>query len=494
MSSKKKRKVSKGTGRRYTSEKPRPQVAPPVRTVPPPSSSAEKSLRNRISSFGMGKRFFEQMEQAYTHYMGPDAIREIGGKKTFIFDEEELPGFQEWFYFDFVLPSGERIIDLFLKEEAPKLSSRQQQILQDWIATNRLRLLETQTVEPGVGETMLDLLSGEIFNLNDISFSYHATRWSVVLVRPLLTEGRWHFTGSGAILNPLEKPRIVKYAKELRAAYQESHPQSDIRDFYRDHSLDLHLAVSDILADRERPRRLFTPEGHPAEAATAHFAISGNAHTVESILDEAIEFQFEGEQNNGEYVECLHYLWLLRGRSSVPEVIGDDLPENSLQLAGTWTMGPGEPEYRTLGDIFLCEHKLSLSCLSRARLEAGKLFLKELLGCKIIHQQDTIQDLRESWEENGPEEDFEDLYEEEDEAYQHESDLVSEELRERRTKEWLETPDGNGITPRQLAQTTAGREVLKERLKALEYFSDKALREGDEPPMLLDLIHRELGL
>jgi hypothetical protein len=31
----------------------------------------------------------------------------------------ELPGFQEWFYFDYILPSGERIIDLFVKEDLP---------------------------------------------------------------------------------------------------------------------------------------------------------------------------------------------------------------------------------------------------------------------------------------------------------------------------------------------------------------------------------------
>ncbi len=491
MSPKKKRKVSKGTGKRYTSEKPRPQAQPLVRTVPPPPSSAEKSLRNHISAFGMGKRFFEQMEQAYIQYMGPDAIQNIGGKKTFMLDEEVLPGFQEWFYFDYVLSSGERIIDLFVKEMASNLSSRQQRILQEWITTNRLRLLETQAVEPGVGEMMLDLLSGEIFNLNDISFSYQAARWSVALARPLLTEGRWHFTGSGAVLNPLEKPRIVKYAKELWTAYQESYPQADISDFYRDHSLDLHMAVRDILSDREKPRPVFTPEGHPTEAATARFTIPGDAHAVEGILDEAIEFQFVGEQNKGEYVGCLHFLWLLRGRSSVPEVIGDDLPVNSLQLAGTWTLGPGEPEYRTLGDIFLCEHTLTLSCLSRARLGAGKKLLKDMLDNKIAHQQDTIQDLRELWQEHEPEEDS---YEEENEDYQRESDLVREEMRERRTKEWLDTPDGYGVTPRQLAQTIAGREELKERLKALEYFEDQALLEGDESPMLLDMIRKELGL
>jgi hypothetical protein len=494
MSRKKKRQVSKGTGKRYTSDKPRPQAVPLVHTAPPPPSSAEKSLRSHISSFGLSKRFFEQMQQAYTQYMGPDAIQDIGGRKTFVFDEEELPGFQEWFYFDYVLPSGERIIDLFEKEEAPHLSVRQQQIMQDWIATNRLRLLEAQTVEPGVGETMLDLLSGEILHLNDISFSYNGTRWSVLLARQLLTEGRWHFTGGGLILNPLDKPSIFKYAKELWTAYQENHPQADIGDFYRDHSLDLYLKVKDILADREKPQALFTAEGHPAEAATALFTIPGDAHVVDNLLDNAIEFVYGGEQTKGQYTGCLLYHWLLRGRSSVPEAIEPDFPENGLILRNSWTLGPGEPDYRTLGDIFLCEHALTLSCISRVRLEAGKQLLSDVLGPKIIHQQDSFQDLRESWEKKEPAEDFEDENVEEKDLYPDESDLVHDEVIERETRKWLETPNQEGITPRQMAQTAEGREVVKERLKAAEYIADQALREGRKPPMRIDIIRKELGL
>jgi hypothetical protein len=41
MASKKKRQVSKGTGKRYTSDKPKPQATPPVRTVPLPTQALQ---------------------------------------------------------------------------------------------------------------------------------------------------------------------------------------------------------------------------------------------------------------------------------------------------------------------------------------------------------------------------------------------------------------------------------------------------------------------
>jgi len=83
-------------------------------------------------------------------------------------EDPEFPGFQEWFYFDYVLQSKDRIIDLFAQESGPQLNEAQRQILGEWLATNRLRLFETQEVEPGVGETLQDLLSGEVFHLDNL--------------------------------------------------------------------------------------------------------------------------------------------------------------------------------------------------------------------------------------------------------------------------------------------------------------------------------------
>ena len=75
MSRKKKRQVSKGTGKQYASSKPEPQAVP-IRRVPPPLSYSEKMLRKRISLFGLSKRFTDDFETAFELYMGPGSIQQ----------------------------------------------------------------------------------------------------------------------------------------------------------------------------------------------------------------------------------------------------------------------------------------------------------------------------------------------------------------------------------------------------------------------------------
>ncbi len=275
--------------------------------------------------------------------MGPGIIQKQGDKKALVIDEETgvWQGFQEWFFFDYVLRSGERIIDLFAFELGPELSGFQRQILADWLATNRLRLFETQSVEPGIGETMQDLLSGEELHLNDISFSYGARRWMIALVRPLLTEGRWHFTGSGILLTPFEKPRMMKAAKDLWSEYQKEHPNAGLLDFYRDHSLDLLRVGKEIQSDRGKPKQILTAERHAVVSATAEFELKGDARQVEKVLNETEEFILVNEEEDGKFAGSLHYVWLLRGRSAVPEAPKNHLSSEGLMLAA---VGPPAPE------------------------------------------------------------------------------------------------------------------------------------------------------
>lgn len=497
MSPKKKRKVSKETGRRYVSSKPKPQTVP-VRRAPPPPSYAEKKLRAHISRFGLSKRFSDDFEKAFELYLGPGAVQQHGDQKILVFDEEEneYPGFQEWYYFDYVLQSGDRIIDLFAKEIGPQLPEAQRKMLADWMATNRLRLLETQSVEPGVGETMQDLLSGEILPMNDISYSYHGIRWSIFLARPLLTEGRWHFTGSGIMLSPLKKSEILEFAKELWSAYLKKHPQANLSDFYRNYSLDLYRKAKEIQLKRSDHVYL-SAEGHPLIKARAEFAINtSDPRQVESALDESEEFVFAGESREAEFSDCLHYVWLLRGRSFVPEASKDHMPPGALMLSGSWTAGPGEPDYPTLGDLDLCWERLILSCLSRERLEAGKKLLGQILGNKIKHRQDQFEEFEVSDEE--PDWDEGEWSGEADWEKEEELDpellRVDAEMRDRLTLRWLDTPDGQGITPRQAAKTEEGRARLREQLKIMEFIEAQALQSGQNPPMNLDLIRKELEL
>jgi len=194
----------------------------------------------------------------------------------------------------------------------------------------------------------------------------------------------------------------------------------------------------------------------------------------------------------------LHYIWLLRGRSAVPEAPQNHLSSEGLMLTGSWTAGPGMPDFRTLGDLFLGKKKLTLSCLSRERLEAGKQLLIEILEDKIQHPQDHIEDFKQPLDDSDlMDEDDSPAFEGKDnkeEEMDGEFEIVEQEMIERETLRWLDTPNQKGVTPRQSAQTSEGRDELQEALKRIEYLEEEALRLGKRPSMRLDLIRNELGL
>jgi hypothetical protein len=72
--------------------------------------------------------------------------------------------------------------------------------------------------------------------------------------------------------------------------------------------------------------------------------------------------------------------------------------------------------------------------------------------------------------------------------------LVEKDLAKRRTRAWLDTPDKDGLTPHQAAQTTEGRAKLQEHMKLLEFIHDQALKAGSKPPLIIEIIRKELGL
>ncbi len=133
MSKKDKRKIPKGTGKRYTSTKPRPTAEVTPRVRPPESSFTERVLRKRIQEFVYkGERFKPDFEKAMELYFE----QKPGLDTPLYLDDVEMPGFQEWYFFDFLTHTGKRIIDLFEEEIGPNLNSEQHAMLEDWLVWN----------------------------------------------------------------------------------------------------------------------------------------------------------------------------------------------------------------------------------------------------------------------------------------------------------------------------------------------------------------------
>ncbi|MEP7199008.1 MAG: MbcA/ParS/Xre antitoxin family protein [Chloroflexota bacterium] len=449
--------------------------APALEPRRPRNTSEEQPLRDHLLKFAYLPRFKRDSERALNVYFG----ERLGPGRTLTMDEAEAATFEEWHINDFVTAEHERIIDLFAREVGPSLPPNQLPMLEDWRRTNRMRLMEIQDVTPGVGETAQDLFSGEVYHMNDISMSRAAKRWQVVMARTLLTAGRWHFTGGGRLFTPMEKDTLLDFARNLLDEYRRTHPAASVDDFYRDRSLALEQYAPP-------PPHFITPEGHDYVGATAEYR-ARDRDEIMRRLDQTEEFNYAGRDARARDSE--HYNWLLRGCSFVPEQ--PDALKKGLTLQSEWTLGPGHPSYRSLGDVVIAPHRLELSCVSRERLLAGKALLADLLGDLIVHQHDRFKDLETMLAEHRDETPRSPT----PRVARDVSDALVRKMLDDATRDWLDNPHpsfGNQ-TPREAMRTPEGRAAVEESLKAIEYLQAEKAEQG-EPYMDARAIRRELGL
>ncbi|MBI3362128.1 MAG: DUF2384 domain-containing protein [Chloroflexi bacterium] len=463
-------------------------LSPPGARPGPPAfpigkKDAEQSLRDKITSFAYEPRFGRDFDRALGLYFG-EAVRR---QRVLVYDEEEMPGFQEWYIHDFVMADGRRLIDRFADEIGPDLPEAEAKWLAAWRAMNRLRLFEIQSVEPGMGVVVRDLLNDEVLTINDRSASRTMRRWMIMLARPHQAEDRVCFTGISWALTPFQKDEMLGAARRLWDDCRARRPEATLSDFYRDHGLDLLREVKRLQEKARRPPVVITPEGHSLVDARAVSDVL-NSDAVRATLSEAEEFNYAGHST--EHPDALHFNWLLRGRSHVPE--NPDHEEGALMHTVEWTAGPGEPSFRSLGDIALWKNRLELSCLSRERLEAGKALLAEVLGGLIRHRRDRVKPLEV--ETGLSPEGFVPLAD--TRIPRAERLALEREARDRQTTQWLDTPLPalNNLSPRQAVKTPEGRAEVLEMLKVMEYIDDGRREAGEPSVMDIARIHRELRL
>jgi hypothetical protein len=202
---------------------------------------------------------------------------------------------------------------------------------------------------------------------------------------------------------------------------------------------------------------------------------------VEGRLDRAEEFVYVGPA--GEDETALAYVWLLTGRSRVPEVA----VTKGMMLRTEWRSESGESSYRSLGDIRLWAGRLELICFSKERLEAGKKLLRKTMGRLLIHLGDEYQDLEDAVAsaESSP---LRDIPSEMDPA-------ITRQIQKQLRDDWLNAPLAalGDRSPREAARDPAMREQLDEMFKALEYIEEQK-RQAGEPYLGVADMRRELGL
>lgn len=457
----------------------------PEETSLPPSPAAkdpDASLRKKIQGFAFQPRFGQYLDSALGQFFGSETVR----TRQISADNGDIADFQEWMFNDYLLPSGETIIELFAREIGPQLPSAEHELLDAHRRWNRYRLFEVEKVMPGKGIIATDLLSGEEWEIHDYSASRHMQQWAILLARPTYT-GRLHFTGGSTILSPTKKQAVVAYGRQLLADFQAEHPGATVDDFYRRHGFDIRQFMHKKA--QERPL-LITPEGHPLEDCKARYSVK-SARAVTERLDDTEEFQFAGPSTDAP--GAITFNWLLRGRSHVPE--HDQRPDGeTLTFITEWiSEDDSKIRFRNLGDVVVWSNRLELLCVSRPRLQAGKSLLESVAGDLIRHRSDHFEPISEA------------------SPSKRAKTPLSQSRRSSRPDAKMEVTDRNvieeslqiwcdtslealgGRTPREAVHDPDGRTKVIEMLKVIEYHQIQA-RQSGEQWYDVNLIRRDLGL
>jgi hypothetical protein len=455
---------------------PRPSAGQVM--APSPGWGPEQGLRSAIQKFAFQSRFNDDFHVALPQFFGEEATR----NSTLVADEEDIPAFQEWYFFDYLTEAGEPIVAIFAREDGSKLPARERELLDLWRHWNRYRLLEVQEVMPGIGIKVTDLLSGENLEVHDRSASRNLTRWTIFLSRPLYTD-RLHFTGAGVVLPPTKKGSIMAYAQKLWADFRAQYPEATLDQFYQRRGLDLYHFMKH--KGEERPIYV-TPEMHPLEICTARYRVR-DGKVVARLLKDAEEFNYAGPSSDKP--NSMHFNWLLRGRSYIPEAPRPD--GETFTYETYWFAEPNTPRYLSLGDVNLWPDRLELSCLSQVRLAAGKALLQELLAPLIRHHRDRVEPIddfiaKQAQRPTRPERN----------SVPPEIAAASQEemMREQRHR-LLDEPHEKlgGKTAREAVHDPAYRDDVIELLKIAEFIEDSKRKAG-EAWLNVDEMRRELGV
>ena len=201
-------------------------------------------------------------------------------------------------------------------------------------------------------------------------------------------------------------------------------------------------------------------------------------------LNQEFDFVIDQEEEEGKS----QWGWLKRGKSKDWEI--KESEKGSVILKSEMLRGKGELRWTSLGTVTLTPKKLELWCISKERLDRGKIRLKEVLGDDIQHRIDTYEDMvkkaREgvrrgsSAEQDGMPEEFYPYFSREMEEF---------------VKKWVDEkiPALGGKTPKEAVKTPEGKKKVEELLKDWENVEERKRKEG-EHYIDINILRQMLGL
>jgi tetratricopeptide (TPR) repeat protein len=351
--------------------------------APPLPADAQARLRDRLVEFAqrvLPREVFDQAVATFHRFWWDPA------RRTVALTRETGVAFLSWLVFDFRPPgTTETVIQRFHRERGHVLPVDEREALDVW-RTAAPGIYEVETVEPGVGLTVVDCFSGERFEVREVRATTQLARWDLVVLRLAQIEGTWRILSAGPQFLPRLKDDLIRLVRDGREAMRRERPAASVGDLLQARP-DLFRDLVDRAA-RDLVRPLHTAEGHPVVLSRATYEVRGSSALL-AALRSAGDFAPDPNAEGSETGRT--FLWLRRGPAERYVRESKARPERGLQVGGH-LVGPDGQAVDGLATLEIgADGRLAVECFSRERLAWAKRRLADLAGNLIRHRADAFE-------------------------------------------------------------------------------------------------------
>ncbi len=430
-----------GSGRKYKHccaalRSPTPRV---------PSAEDRQEAFDLLDQLAGLPRFAEDFAEAHLMIWGepadddrPDPLLETAVGDLFV----------EWFWFDYLLHTGETLADCALRERLTTLSTGARTFLRA-IADAPLRLVQVERVEPDAHVEVRDIVDRSTrIRVTERRGSRELVRHDLLSARIAAYGAEYQFEGIALCFPTLDKPELARIMRRLRRRVDKELPESGVSDRLKRMATGAAILSFAIdLFDRPLPQ-MRTVEGDEVVPAATIFDVHDHAR-VRAALAGAADFEEEKALSTG---QKRRFVWF-----EVPAA-GD------------------RDERRILATLALTRTKLRIETFSVRRAARAQARVGEIVGSAASFADLEVGEItppegrRERGRSTPPA----------PSVTAPELAAVERDFYERHYREWVDVPVpmlGNR-TPRQAADVKTLRPTLRALVEGIENQAARLQHEG----------------
>ncbi|MCL6560343.1 MAG: hypothetical protein K6U74_16425, partial [Firmicutes bacterium] len=280
----------------------------------------------------------------------------------------------EWFIFDYKLSGGQTVIESFRDELPDSLSKYEANLLVEW-CRSRISLYEVESVIPGEGLLVRDLLGKANYLIHDVNAASEINAGSVLLMRVLKVGGEYEFSTSGLAL-PAEckTPLINRVNKDIQEYFKGRKPDKrGWANYLRERAHKINAMVMEMGISANHYCSACAKKEEPEEFRTI-FQVK-NWFEILSMLKQSTSFQIirELEDSSGVFRQATA-AWLGEPRQAGSSAAQDD---NNAVLAENGAVRGLRP---VLAHLILTQQFIIVTAASIGTLAEARKMILNLFG------------------------------------------------------------------------------------------------------------------